>query len=347
MDTKTAINRKHLSVALVIAVILTISGLFLMFASIFVINDVLEGFIGDPWYLYNQGYLNSQETYRIMVETIKPIGYTCFLLIIVLILIGVILRQYKISLLGSYALYLPVLGQFSFAMVALFSGIGVTRIVWVPIYNIEPEILNLAAIILLPLVIGNGLAELGIGGEMISRLGYALTLFSMLLLIILGSFIFVFGVVTWVYGKLQKRTIINSWIYRYSRHPQYLGLILSNYGLLFLSLTGYNIHPSLPTLPWLVVTLIILGLAITEENNLIGENNEEYITWRTKTPFLIPLPRVLTSVILFPTRMVLKKEWPENNKEIILILIIYGIILILSSLPWMSGLTGEMDYLYY
>ncbi len=346
MDTTIKINYKHLSVALVITIILTISCLFLMFAAIFVLNDVLEVFIGDPWYLYHQGYQNTEETYRNLVSVLKPIGYLCFFLVLGLITIGIFLRRYKISLLGSYALYLPILGQFSVAMVALFAGIGVTRIIWVPIYNIEPELLNLAAVILLPIGISNVLVELGIGGIALPRLGYMLTIYSMLFLTILGGFIFVFGMVTWVYGKSQKRTILNFWIYRYSRHPQYLGLILFNYSLFWRSFIGFTIHPSLPTLPWLVVTFLLLGLAITEENNMIQKNMEEYTTFRSKTPFLIPLPRVLTSVILLPTRLVLKKDWPDNNRELVTILIVYGLILILSSLPFMTGLMREMDYYY-
>jgi protein-S-isoprenylcysteine O-methyltransferase Ste14 len=347
MEAESALNKKHLTFAIVIAVILTISGLFLMFTSVFAINDFLEGYIKDPWYQQQEDYPQNREIYVNMVEALKPIGYICFLLILLLILIGVILKHYKISLLGSYTLYLPLLGQLSFAMTALFAGIGVIRIIWIPIFNIEPEILNLGAIILLPLGITNGLGDIGIGGEAIFGLGTFLTLSSMFVFLILGGFIFAFGVVTWIYGKFQKRTIIDFWIYRYSRHPQYLGLIILNYGLLIIPLFGFHFRASLPTLPWLIVTLIILGLAITEEKNLLQEKNEDYVTWRQKTPFLIPLPNILIVGILFPIRVVLKKDWPENNREVVLILVIYGTILIICSLPLMAGLTGEMEHLYY
>ena len=333
MEEENSINFKIFSGAVIIAIILTISGLYLMFKSMAAINDVLEGIIGDPWYQYhtsnldNQSYLYFENEYWRIVEALQPIGTVCFWLIILLILIGILSNHLKISLLGSYALYLPVLGQFSFAMTALFAGIGVSRIIWLPLYNIEPELLNLAAVVLFPLVIiGN------------------IYLFLMLFLLVLGGFIFVFGVVTWIHGKIYQQQIINFWIYRYSRHPQYLGLILLNYGFLAWSIAGYHIQPPLPTLPWLILTLILIGLAIAEENSLINkqkkDSNQQYFTWREKTPFLIPLPNSLKTVILFPSKKVLRKEWPENKKELIVVLVLYSLILILSSLPFIASLTG-------
>ena len=340
MEEEDTINFKIFGGAVIIAVILTISGLFLMFKTLATINVVLEGIIGDPWYQYHTSNPDSQSSlyfeneYRKIVEALRPIGIICFWLILLIILIGIISNHFKISLLGSYALYLPVLGQFSFAMTALFAGIGVSRIIWLPIYNIEPELLNLAAVVLFPLIIiGN------------------IYLFAMLFLLVLGVFIFIFGVITWIHGKIYQQKIIDFWIYRYSRHPQYLGLILLNYGFLAWPIAGYRIQPSLPSLPWLIVTLILIGLAIVEENNLIKNQKkdsiEQYSTWREKTPFLIPLPNSIKTVILFPIKKVLKKEWPENNKELLIVLILYSIIIILSSLPFMASLTGEMEWLYF
>ena len=314
MESETSLNRKHLSIAILLAVILTISGLFLMFTSLFTINDLLEGFIEDPWYLPHSDYPQNRQTYVSIVEALKPIGYICFFITLMLILIGVIIKHYNISLLGAYTLYIPLFGQFSLAMTALFAGIGIIRIIWVPIFDIEPEFLNLAAIILFPLSIISILVELKI------RLLYVvgnLYLLTMFLLVLLGVFIFFFGVVTWFYGKFQKRLLLDFWIYRYSRHPQYLGLILLNYGLLIFPLMLPHFRASLPTLPWLIVTLIIIGLAITEENKLLGENNEKITTWRNKTPFMIPIPKVITSLILIPIKVVLKKDWPENGREIV------------------------------
>ena len=40
----------------------------------------------------------------------------------------------------------------------------------------------------------------------------------------LGLLVFSLGVTTWLYGGFKGYKIIDFWIYKYSRHPQYLGL---------------------------------------------------------------------------------------------------------------------------
>ena len=221
-------------------------------------------------------------------------------------------------------------------MTALFAGIGVVRIVWIPLFDIEPDLLNAAIVIGFPSLF-----------VLIPPLHffYGLYMFFMFLLIPVGFFISIFGVVTWFYGKIQGKTIINFWIYKYSRHPQYVGLILFNYGLLIFLLVMFKIMETTLTLPWLSLTLIIIGMAITEENNLLRAENEEFITWRKKTPFMIPIPKVVTSFILFPMKIILKKDWPENNKEIIITLLLYGLILVFLSLP-LIPLRREMTDFY-
>ncbi|NIO37088.1 hypothetical protein GTO27_05230, partial [Candidatus Bathyarchaeota archaeon] len=52
-------------------------------------------------------------------------------------------------------------------------------------------------------------------------------------------------------GKFEKRKIYDFWIYKYSRHPQYLGFILWSYGVMLLTALapvprgGYQPEPSL------------------------------------------------------------------------------------------------------
>jgi hypothetical protein len=53
----------------------------------------------------------------------------------------------------------------------------------------------------------------------------------------LGLIIFLLGVFTWLYGKFKGIRIIDFWIYRYSRHPQYFGFLLWSYGLTILAST--------------------------------------------------------------------------------------------------------------
>jgi protein-S-isoprenylcysteine O-methyltransferase Ste14 len=338
-----------LGLAILFSIIFTISSLFIMFSIIFMLNDILEEFIKDPWYVavgptHNYAY---QQEYDAIVASLKPIGYICFLITILLIFIGLILKRYQISLFGSYVFYIPLFGQFSIAMSALFAGIGVFRIIWMPFFDIESELLNAAAIILLPFVIIPLMSTLvfliifylNLEPDIYYTL-FVIDILLMFALILLGLFIFMFSVVTWFYGKFQRKKIINFWIYRYSRHPQYLGLILFNYGLLIFPITLPFIRISLPTLPWLVVTLIIIGMAINEENKFLNENNEKFINWRNKTPFMIPLPKVIMSLLLIPVRILLKKDWPETNKEIIFTLLIYGFLVLILSLPFIPLMKG-------
>lgn len=291
----------------------------------FMLNDLLDEYIKDPWAYIDSDY--TYHTYDSLVASLAPLGYLCFLLTLVFILLGLLVKRYQISVFGSYVLYLPLFGAFSFTMTVLFAGLGVIRILWLPFFDFAPDLLNAALIILFPLYLHHIVLFLGIFGLLLLPL--------MVVLIFLGLFIFVFGVITWLYGKFQGKTIIDFWIYRYSRHPQYLGLILFNYGLLIIPmlLPFGGPRPPLPTLPWLLLTLIIIGMALTEENNFLKEANVEFTNWRNRTPFMLPLPMGILSFILWPLRMLLKKEWPETNREIIFILLVYGIILVLLSFP--------------
>jgi protein-S-isoprenylcysteine O-methyltransferase Ste14 len=54
-----------------------------------------------------------------------------------------------------------------------------------------------------------------------------------------GLFIFFLRAAAWLYGRFKGVGLVTFWIYRYSRHPQYLGFLLWSYGLLmFTSILG-------------------------------------------------------------------------------------------------------------
>ena len=227
-------------------------------------------------------------------------------------------------------------------MTAMFAGIGVLRTVWMPLLDLAPETLNLGAVLYLPVFIymlivssiGYLLETLEpiLGQEIMAliynTLGYILVFF----IVIIGMTIFTFGVMTWLYGKFQGKEVIDFWIYKYSRHPQYLGIIIWNYGLLILSpisILGIGTHPPPPTFPWLVLALVIVGMAMNEENKMVRKYSEDYLNWREQTAFMIPVPKRIRSIIKYPMLKTIKKEWPENNKDMIIILLIYGGIVVL------------------
>jgi len=275
------------------------------------------------------------EKMRETIESLRPIGYVTFVTVLILIIIGFVFGKTRISSLGSIGLYLPVFGQFAFSMFFL-AGIGVLRALWLPILDVSPKILRLGDIVYVPYMILIFLLE-----HMFRLMGVHLppTKFEAapsLIIMLLGLLIFLLGATTWLYGKFRGHRIIDFWIYRFSRHPQYLGFIVWSYGLLILaaitpSPRGDYIPP--PSLLWLILTLTLIGSALNEENNLTKKYGEEYARYRAETPFMIPLPKPLINLLTIPVKALFGKNIPEHRREIIGTLLIYGLILALLSTP--------------
>lgn len=76
--------------------------------------------------------------------------------------------------------------------------------------------------------------------------------------------------------------IVKTGLYRYIRHPQYLGLILLSTGIAASWLTLFTI------LGPLVILILFVRLAKQEEGELIATYNEEYIQYRQDTNFILP-----------------------------------------------------------
>ncbi len=114
-----------------------------------------------------------------------------------------------------------------------------------------------------------------------------------LLTIGMGLLIFSLSTTTWLYGKLERREIIDFWIYKYSRHPQYLGFLVWSYGVLLLATIspfpkgGYAPGPSLP---WAISALIIICVALKEEIDIVERYGERYLKYQASTPSCSPYP---------------------------------------------------------
>lgn len=263
----------------------------------------------------------------------KPFGYISFAITLILILAGFATKWLKLATLGSIAIFLPTFGCFAFTMFFL-AGIGVLRVLWFPWLDLSPNILRLGDAVYLPYIFLSFLAApvAWITGASPTDMN---TSFS-LVIMMSGLVVFLLGTVTWLYGRFMGFKIIGFWIYRYSRHPQYLGFLLWSYGLLLLvtflgAPKGGYVPP--PSLPWLISALTIIGVALHEENTMAKKHSEEYVRYRGDTSFMLPLPKQLSALIVAPARVLLKKNWPENGKEVAFIIIVYGTILVLSSLP--------------
>lgn len=138
-----------------------------------------------------------------------------------------------------------------------------------------------------------------------------------------------------LYGKFKRFEIIDFGIYRYSRHPQYLGFLIWSYGLLLLFTNSYlfsYLDTPRPGLPWLILALTTIGIALQEESGIVRKHGEKYLNYRNNTPFLFPLPKQVSKLIRAPVKAIFKKDWPENRKEIACTILIYGLTLILISI---------------
>ncbi len=276
--------------------------------------------------------------------TVRPIGYVFLAVVIVLIIVGFVIRKRSLSSLGAIFLFLPTFGYFAASMFFL-AGLGILRVPWIPFGDPAINLVNLGDISYLPymaLVYPFSLAGVDV------RMAIAWVAVG------IGLFIFILGTITWFYGKVQKIETVDFWVYRYSRHPQYLGFIIWSYGVMLIAALepvvrgGENPGASLP---WLLASLIVICIALAEEINMSKRDSEGYSKYKASAPFMFSFPRFITSVITAPIRILFKKNQPETGKELIATFAVYSIILIVLSLPfvllhWPPGL-GWSDWPAY
>ena len=260
---------------------------------------------------------------------IRIIGYACLAIIVVLIVVGFITKKSGLISAGAIAIFLPVFGHFSFNMFFL-AGLGAMRIIWMPILDISYDILRLGDIAYLPYMITVYLPAL---------IGINITTIFPYIVMGAGILIFILGTQAWMFARFNKKGVATFWIYRFSRHPQYLGWIIWSYGLLIYlihnsSLVHFKLTYEMPSsLPWLITSLVIICVALFEETKMKQKFPEEYEKYRKQAPFLFPIPHFISKIITLPVKLLLRKEQPESRKDIVLVFIIFlGIMILLSLL---------------
>jgi len=288
-----------------------------------ILNSVLRGYFPDIYW--------EPESIEALMNYARPIGYACLVVVIALILVGFMTDRIRLSSLGSFAFFLPAFGYFAASMFFL-TGIGILRVMWLPFWDSSPTLLKLGDISYLPSwIIMYPLRLLGVEGIQLHNTGNSLAS----LVVGVGLLIFCVSTFTWLYGKFENRKVFDFWIYKYSRHPQYLGFILWSYGVMLLTTLapvpfgGYQPEPSLP---WLISTLLVICVALAEEIKMVKQAEESYLAYRRSTPFMLPLPRFLSMIFTAPNRVLLKKDFPENGREVICTFVIYCTILMLLSI---------------
>jgi len=102
------------------------------------------------------------------------------------------------------------------------------------------------------------------------------------------------------------------------------------------SLAGISWGGSNPgaSLPWLISTLIVVCIALAEEINMSKRDRDTYLKYKEGAPFMFPIPKFITSLVTAPIRVLLRKNQPENRKEIIGTFAVYFLIFALLSLPF-------------
>jgi protein-S-isoprenylcysteine O-methyltransferase Ste14 len=338
---------KERGLAIILSIVFTLGLMNAIFMVVEISDQILSAYNPDPWPSHPEYVPN----YNSIVETLTPVGYFAFFLSIILIILGFVIKRFKLSFLGAISLYLPIFANFAFIMFT-FAGIGLIRIIWVLLLETNTGFLMLGDIILLPEYFFQSLENLlSFWINMLQLLNIPEVLISffyplyeiitlirsafillMLILTTIGMGIFIFSVLTWLYGKFKGQEVIDFWIYKYSRHPQYLGFLISTYGLTAFLQPGYGAYIPNPTFFWVVTSLILIAIAIREENVLLKTQSRLYISWRKKTPFLFYLPNNFSFFLLKPVKRVIAKEWPETDKEILITILIYGTILIILSI---------------
>jgi len=331
MSYKIIIKRFEPVFFILLAVIFTIG---LMFASVEIpktIDQVLNQKVDFLDVASGQNEISEYKTELFLsYYHIRLIGYTCLGLILILIVTGFVLEKRALASAGAIFLFLPVFGHFAATMFFL-GGLAFLRFLWLPFLDISFDIMRFGDIILLPYDWILKVFSL-FGVNLYRELPFIFTG--------LGIFVFLMGVLAWMYGRIRKQSVTDFWIYRISRHPQYLGWIIWSYGVLFLP--GANMKRYIDvanTLPWLLATMIIIAVALLEERKMKKEFGKSYESYRQRVPFLFPLPSFIRKTFYMPLQLIFRKTFPDRKREIAAVVTFYTVLCIFLSAIF-TGMIG-------
>ena len=198
------------------------------------------------------------------------------ILLISILLLGVHgIRRGKtnISILSSILYFIPTLFNLIAGMTVLFAGLellgvfieriigveSVTRVILMHLYNVG-RVFLVPYWVILDRVAPTATEQWNVTPIIRDSYGG--------FFVLLGLSILFLGVAAWINSKYEDRELAVSGIYRFSRHPQYLGYILWSYGMTIL--TTFRQHPMryplTPTINWIISGLILTGLATIERS---------------------------------------------------------------------------------
>jgi protein-S-isoprenylcysteine O-methyltransferase Ste14 len=192
--------------------------------------------------------------------------------------------------------------------VAIVAGLGVLRVLWLPAW--EGGLMALGDVAYLPyMAIVWPLSLVGVD----ARGAVALAAIA------IGLFVFMLGTVTWLLARFEGREVADSLVYRWSRHPQYIGWIVWSWGMMLVAaqqpvpMAGQNPGAALA---WMVATLVIVAVAWAEERAMEARAGAEWLAYRDRTPFLVPVPDVVARMAGLPVRLVTAQRRPATGRQI-------------------------------
>lgn len=260
---------------------------------------------------------------------LRWIGYGSLIIVAIFIVLGFTTKKTSWAWAGAFVIFLPVFGNFAMSMFFL-AGLGMLRIGWLPFWDVSFQVLDLGNVIYVPYwILMWVFAKFNYWAQ--SDLGW--------FFMGLGAFLFTWGVLVWIQSRYGQKGVAKSWIYRISRHPQYLGWIIWTYGLIIYTPLLNNMKKSWvmgSSLPWLLMTMIIIGICMMEEIHMKKKYGKQYDDYRNRTPFIIPMPVILKKIIKYPMWMLIRKKRPERSREVALVITVYTILLMAISLVWVD-----------
>jgi len=314
-----------------LAVVFSIALMFAFTELPRLLDQLLQNQFGFPQFDQGAGEVNRLKTEMFISGLhLRWIGYGSLILILALIAIGYATKKPGWAVAGAIGLFIPVFGQFALSMFFL-AGLGLLRIGWLPFLEIGAvNVLDLGKVIYIPYWILMWLTGLA-GWNAHTAISY--------LFMGTGAFLFTWGVLVWFKSRSGGHTITSEKIYRISRHPQYLGWILWSYGFILFTpfINQMKKSWSVPSsLPWLLMTMIIIGICLLEEIRMMELTGGTYGKYRSSSSFLIPLPKWLNRIVTWPARLVTRGSYPSRRIHVLWIVLIYTGILLSLSLFWVD-----------
>jgi protein-S-isoprenylcysteine O-methyltransferase Ste14 len=267
---------------------------------------------------------------------VRAVGYSGFFLLMGLIGAGFATRRTGLATLGALGVMLPVFAQFA-AVMFFLAGLGVLNALWLPILDLSLELHDWGLIIRAP----NDLLRWLLGLAGVDSIWPTILFF-----IGSGILVFLLGTYAWLTARARGNGVADLWVYRISRHPQYLGWILWTYGAFLLiqrlqyPRRSWGIGASLP---WLISTMVIIAVAMMEELNMRKRHGEAYDAYRKTAPFLFPVPGFIERLFALPLRLLFKKSQPDRRREVVGVVGFFTVLLIgLSAFFYGGGIQGAV-----